>query len=226
MRPKICVSVKADSVEELERKAKRALEAGGDLVELRIDYLPNSAWGEVADLVMELADKAIVTVRPRWEGGRFTGDEEERMGLLDYLAGLGPAYVDVELQTLRKRPGLAGQARRIVSWHVLDHTPREDQLSRTVSEMLEFGGVSKVVTRVERFEDGLRLLRLFKLYPPERLIAFGVGAYGAFSRILSMIAGSPIVYSCLPGEEVAPGQPTLGEMLELVTILEEKGLWR
>jgi len=88
------------------------------------------------------------------------------------------------------------------------------------------GDIAKIVTKVNGFEENLRILRLYKIYPPEKLIAFGLGEKGLLSRILSILMGSPIIYTCLPGEEVAAGQPTVGEIIEIITMLESKEIWR
>ncbi|MEN2975082.1 MAG: type I 3-dehydroquinate dehydratase [Candidatus Caldarchaeales archaeon] len=226
MKPQVCVSIKARTVEELEWKAKRALDIGGDLVELRLDYLLNPFDEDLTRLVLDLSHRVVITIRPWWEGGEYQGDESSRISLFNELAELKPAYVDLELRTLKMKGDICMKARKIVSWHSLDGTPSIDIISRTVYEMLKLGDISKIVTKINNFEENLKILRLYKMYPPERLIAFGIGEYGILSRILSIIIGSPIVYSCLPGEELAPGQLTVGEVVEIMHLLEDKKLWR
>ncbi|MCS7125695.1 MAG: type I 3-dehydroquinate dehydratase [Aigarchaeota archaeon] len=226
MKPKICVSLKAKTVDELEWKAKRALDIGGDLVELRLDYLANPFSEDLIKLIIDIGDRAIVTFRPWWEGGEYRGEENLRVKLLEELARLKPAYVDIELRTIKKEVNLGKKTRRIISWHSLDKTPSFSMLTETVSEMLRLGDISKIVIKINSFEENLKILRLFKIFPPERLIAFGIDDSGIASRILSMIIGSPITYTCLPGEEVAPGQLTVGEVIEVMNLLEGRGLWR
>jgi 3-dehydroquinate dehydratase type I len=227
MKPKICVSVKARTINELEWKAKRALDIGGDLVELRIDYLENPSMEKLTKLVLDLSNRIIVTVRPQWEGGEFRGEEELRVKLLKELVRLKPAYIDLELKTVQDSMlKFDRESARIISWHILDNTPSLDELSLITSEMLKLGDIAKIVTKVNGFEENLRILRLYKIYPPEKLIVFGLGERGLLSRILSILMGSPIIYACLPGEEVAPGQPTVGEIIEIITMLESRGIWR
>lgn len=227
MKPKICVSIKAKTIQELEWKAKRALDIGGDLVELRIDYLEKVSIEELTKIVLDLSDRVIITVRPCWEGGHFKGGENSRIELIRKLLCLGPAYVDLEFKTMKEHlVRLGGETTRIISWHSFDNTPSLNELSQIVSEMHQLGGIAKIVTKVNGFEENLKILRLYQIYPPGKLIAFGLGEKGIPSRILSIILGSPIVYTCLPGEEVAPGQPTVGEMVEIINMLESRGLWR
>lgn len=227
MKPKICVSVKAKTINELEWKAKRALDIGGDLVELRIDYLENLSIDRLMKLILDLSNRIIITVRPLWEGGEFRGEEKSRIELMKELIQLKPAYIDVELKTLKEHMlEHSRESIRIVSWHRFDNTPSLDELSQIASEMLKLGDIAKIVTKVNGLEENLRIIRLYKMYPPERLIAFGVGEKSLPSRILSILMGSPLIYTCLPGEEVAHGQPTVGEMLEIITILESRSIWK
>lgn len=223
MRPKICVSVKAGEPEKLRWRAERALEMGADLVELRLDFLENPGENAAENLVEELGERAVVTLRPSWEGGRYEGEEGERLKLLGRFADLGPAYIDIELRAAGKFGNIKGRLGRIVSWHSFDSTPDYQTLSSMASEALNLGEIGKVVARVSGLGDSLRILRLYRDYPAERLVAFGMGAGSAASRILSAILGAPLIYACLPGEEVAPGQPTVGEVLELFELLEAMG---
>lgn len=221
MRPSICVSVKARRTIELRWKAERALEMGADLVELRLDFLENplSREVEVEELISQLGAQAVVTLRPRWEGGEFGGAEEERLEALERLSSLGPAYVDLELKAARKSNGIRGVKGRIVSWHSFSSTPEYRVLSLNASKALTLGEIGKVVAKASSLGESLRILRLYRDYPAERLVAFGIGAEAAVSRILSIFLGAPIIYACLPGEEVAAGQPTVGEVLELFEVI-------
>lgn len=227
MKTRICVSVKAREIDELEWKAKRALDVGGDLVELRIDYLEDPFTDKLRKLVLDLSDKVIITVRPSWEGGEFKGGENSRIELINELSSLNPAYIDLELTTTKDHEfNFNNETKRIISWHNFEYTPSIDKLSSLVSEMLNIGDIAKIVTKVNGFEENLKLLRLYRIYPSDKLIAFGLGEEGLTSRILSLLMGAPIIYTCLPGEEVAPGQPTIGEILEVVNLLESRLLWR
>jgi len=73
----ICVSVAANEVARaLELAAKAAPKAS--VLEIRLDAL---AKPEIAPFVEKLAVPLLFTCRPEWEGGSFTGTEEERFAL-------------------------------------------------------------------------------------------------------------------------------------------------
>jgi 3-dehydroquinate dehydratase-1 len=175
-------------------------------------------------LISSFADKVIVTLRPSWEGGRYDGSEGERIELLRMLSDSRPAYVDLELAAKNLAEvsmELKRKSRLIVSFHDFSGTPGEEELASRARESLRYGDIAKIVTLSRGMDDNLGILRLYRLdgIPAERLIAFAMGEAGAVTRILAPILGSPIAYSCLLGEEVAPGQLSithLKKVLELV----------
>jgi 3-dehydroquinate dehydratase/shikimate dehydrogenase len=89
-RPLLCATVTAPTMAAL--RAERDA-APGDMVELRLDTVRDP---DVAGALAGRRQPAIVTCRARWEGGHFTGSEEERQRLLGEALDLGAEYVDVE----------------------------------------------------------------------------------------------------------------------------------
>ena len=223
----ICVSVMGREITEIERKAEKALRLGGDLVELRLDFLKNLRLEELRRLVSRFAERAIVTLRPSWEGGGYKGSEEERIRIIEEAASEKPAYVDLELMTrdLEKvSRRLRRHTRLIVSFHDFSETPSEEALAARARRCLSYGDLGKIVTMSSSLSDNLKILGLYgrKDLPNGRLMAFAMGEKGVISRILSPILGSPIAYACLPGEEVAPGQLTLHELRGFLRLVEKR----
>ncbi|MEM1677076.1 MAG: type I 3-dehydroquinate dehydratase, partial [Nitrososphaerota archaeon] len=199
MKTKICVSVKARTVEELEDKASKAFKLGGDLVEVRLDYLEDISIPKISNLFSKYAGKIIATLRPRWEGGVYEGDEESRLSILKSIARLNPKFIDIEYNVAENLDLSYSNIGRIISWHNFNETPSLEILSTIVDKCLELGDIVKIVTMAKSLKDSLNVLKLYNLYPREKLVAFNIGEYGLFSRILSASAGSPIIYTCLPG---------------------------
>src|SRR5262245_58751580 len=73
----IVETVTADRMADLRRARDAVRDA--DLVELRLDGVADV---EVAGALAGRARPVVVTCRPRWEGGRFDGDEATRLRLL------------------------------------------------------------------------------------------------------------------------------------------------
>src|SRR5687767_2847394 len=89
--PRICVAIAAPTMAELRERRDRVTDA--DLVELRVDSVSDpSAAGALAGR----RTPVIVTCRARWEGGGFSGSEEERKRLLRDAHELGAEYIDIE----------------------------------------------------------------------------------------------------------------------------------
>src|SRR5436190_11394729 len=87
----ICATVTASTTAELRRRRDEVTEA--DLVELRLDSVSDPS---VAGALAGRRRPVIVTCRPAWEGGHFTGPEEDRHRILTEAFTLGAEYVDVE----------------------------------------------------------------------------------------------------------------------------------
>src|SRR5919107_2422619 len=88
----VCITVTGKDAEAI-RAARMAAEPDADLVELRLDSMARP------DPEAALADRrkpAIVTCRPRREGGMFRGSEEERLRILARAHALGAEFIDVE----------------------------------------------------------------------------------------------------------------------------------
>lgn len=216
-RARLCTSIVAETPGEMARKAALAFALGTDYVEFRVDKL-RSPSGRIAGALSRFARKSVITVRSRREGGSFEGGEGERLELISRLAGMRPAFVDVELSTVRENEGwwrsLRGASKRIVSWHDFEATPGLRALKALRDEALRLGDVAKLVSTATRIEDNLKMLSLCE-EDPGRVIAFCMGGLGAISRVLSLRLGSPLVYASLPGEAAAPGQLSITTMRRL-----------
>src|SRR3972149_5130170 len=89
--PLICVTVTGRTTEELRRA--RDLAAPADLVELRLDGVERP---DVSGAIEGRLRPVIVTCRPEWEGGAFSGCEEDRRRVLCDAVAAGAEFVDVE----------------------------------------------------------------------------------------------------------------------------------
>ena len=184
--------------------ASKQMEAESDLYEIRLDYFNTIDLDQVSQL---LNKPCILTLRCRSEGGKFQGSEEERIDLLQQLATLKPAYIDLETTVptaiIEK---IAKQTKVILSYHNFDHTPDLEMLWETLSRIPATH--YKIATMANSSLDSWRMLDLVK--KQRNLIGFCLGEKGSFSRILGAIFGNPITYACLE-EPTAPGQNSLAE---------------
>jgi 3-dehydroquinate dehydratase/shikimate dehydrogenase len=212
----ICVPIIARSNEEAVNKMAAA-SGVADLIELRLDYLPNP---DLPGLLGKNPKPVVVTCRTPKDGGEFGkapehegGSEEKRLKMLLCALELGADYVDIEFDapegSRRKVLDAAGSPERVIlSSHNFEKTP--DGLESLKSRMLAYapGAIVKIVTLAQSIEDNLKILDLLKNKKEgERLIAFCMGEDGEISRILSPLFGGEFTFGSLgPGEESAPGQ--------------------
>lgn len=199
---RLCATVTATSMADLRRR--RDLVAGADMVELRLDGVTD------VDVAGALADRrlpVIVTCRPLWQGGRFDGDEETRLHILERAWELGAEFVDVE--------DGAGEAfvarvhgRRIVrSYHDFETMPAdaEARLRRLAQSGAE---IVKLAVTAHRLADVVTLKHL-STQVAGRGVLLAMGPAGVTSRLLAARLGSPWTYA---GDHVAPGQLPLAQM--------------
>ncbi len=222
--PKICTAIPASSTGELQANIVKAFEQGSDYAEIRFDYLQGTNFKKIGKALKPYAARCIYTCRRSGEGGRFKGKEAARLNILKNLAEQRPAYIDVELSTVKETPNLvnslrSGGSKIIVSWHNFDETPNLEVLRKAYSDAVSFGDVAKIITFAHKFSDNSSILSLYNLAEKGRLIAFCMGESGILSRVLCPLLGSPFTYASLDDEKTAPGQIPLKELKEFYATL-------
>ena len=211
MKPMIVVSIAARTSCNANRMVCKARKLGGDLAEIRLDYLNREeSLGEISG-----AEKMplIATFRMRKQGGR---GEEEKHGNVENLVAAaeeGFDYVDVQIGTRNLRDVINKihrlGAKIIVSHHDFQKTPTNAQLDRMLRLCRASGAeIPKIVTTARRLEDNLRLLAFTRKASKDgKVICFGMGRIGAMTRVLSPIYGAAFTFASLDDRSsVAPGQ--------------------
>lgn len=168
-----------------------------DLVELRLDGVADV---DVAGALAGRTRPVVVTCRPRWEGGRFDGDEGTRLRLLGEAIRLGADYVDVEWMADWRSLPRGDRTALVLSAHDFERVPPD--LADRVRSMRESSARHlKVSVMAGRLRDCLSLRDAVKGDP---VIAVAMGSAGQITRLCPWITGSPWTY----GGAAAPGQVT------------------
>jgi 3-dehydroquinate dehydratase/shikimate dehydrogenase len=157
------------------------------------------------------ASQAVITCRPLREGGRFTGDESQRLDLLRRAAAPGPLAVDVEMDV---PPSDWPGGPIILSHHDFARVPADlDGLIRRLDASP--AAINKVAFTAAGAEDALLALDVLRA-ARKPTIALAMGQAGVASRILARKFGAFGTFASLDrGAESAPGQPTLAEFKDL-----------
>src|SRR6185436_15525931 len=203
----LCETVTGQSMADL-RAARDA--AVADMVELRLDGVADL---DVAGALHGRRKPVVVTCRPEWEGGRFTGAEEQRHRILADALSLGAEFVDVEWAALHAshQPGFgdivrSDPARVVVSSHDFTGVPAD--VESRARDMRSHGtAVIKVAVMPHALRDTLPLINIAR---DGGAVVVGMGDAGVPTRLLEAKYGSRWSYA---GNGIAPGQIPAERML-------------
>jgi 3-dehydroquinate dehydratase type I len=205
--------------------------APSDLVELRLDYLSDFSGLE---RLSKVGKEKIATCMPKWEGGLFSGAEEERIDVLRRCLAFAD-YATVELRTDEGlRRSLITETKKkkvkaIVAFHDFKKTPSKEKIISILNEEKSAGAdIAKAAFMAADDRDVLSLMRVLvevrddpKFKIP--VIAVSMGEAGKISRIVAPLLGSYLTYvSATKGRESAPGQLSFEEMETVLSALEGK----
>jgi 3-dehydroquinate dehydratase-1 len=221
MKYKTCVSIAETTPKKLKQTLKIALRKS-DYVEIRFDFLKTEQIPQVLENVKKDLKKIVCTLRPKSEGGKFAGNERERISILKLIAEYNPFLLDVEFNTIKQDKNLVKYLKTtktnlLISGHDFKKTPNFTELKKKLNQMGKFSSNVKIVTTAKSTDDSTRVLQLYNKKGKINLIAFAMGDSGRISRILSLYLGSPYAYVSL-GKPIAPGQFSVDEVNKILNL--------
>lgn len=221
MKYKTCVSIAEETPNKIKQILKTAL-TKSDFVEVRFDFLKTEQVPEALEIIKKDLKRIVCTLRPKTEGGKFKGNEKERIAILKLIAEYSPYLLDVEFNTLKKNPSLVKYLKKantklLVSWHDFKKTPSITELKKKMNQMSKFSSNVKIVCTAKSTDDSTRMLELYSKKRKNNLISFAMGDLGRISRILCLYLGSPYTYVSL-GKAVAPGQFSVDEIKKITNL--------
>ncbi|MHA1904187.1 MAG: type I 3-dehydroquinate dehydratase [Candidatus Thorarchaeota archaeon] len=225
MKKVLCVSL-------TKRTAKECLEfipsCEADMIEHRLDFMERIEL--LKDIYRTTQKPIIATCRSEKNGGRFTGNEDQRIRHLLTAISSGASFVDVEIETapvnlalVRGEASKAG-CRLIISKHYHDSTPTESELAAMLRRLSSVGAeIMKIVTTPKSSDDCMKILQLYFIEKKRdtSLIAFAMGSLGRFTRVFALFLGAPFMYTSIDhGEVAAPGQISFSDMKLILEVLQ------
>lgn len=204
---RVCMVATGTTMEELRRSREAAERA--DIVELRLDFVDRP---DVAGALAGRRTPVIVTCRAQWEGGRFTGSEDERRRILEAAVDQGAEYVDVEAASSFAGALIARRGGRgiVVSEHAFAAPPAD--ISRRFAALRRTGAeIAKLAVQVDSLSQ---MLPMFEIEPEpgngHGRVLIAMGTAGLASRVLASRLRSRWTYA---GDGVAPGQLSFDRLL-------------
>ena len=212
--PRIIVPLFARSLGALRPLAAAAdADPAAEVVELRLDPLPEVDFSAALALVRSLTDKPlIVTIRTKAEGGELAlMPDTYAAHCRALLAQGGVDALDIEWKACGPhRDALRNAARAacaaaLYSEHHFDGTPATDAMADTLVGMADAGAdIAKLAVMPHTAADAARLLeataRAHAARPGVPLITMSMGAIGAVTRF----CGGAIVNAAPPGRNFRP----------------------
>jgi len=216
----ICVPIVEDNIRDALRSAERALEVA-DIVEFRVDYFRDIREEDIVEMANY---PSIVTIRAHWEGGRYRGSYDRRIGLFKVAIENNVKYIDVELREKRNRElvdfrdDTGSKTEVIISYHDFEETPPYNTLRDMVNRELEIGDIGKFATMVKSKKDILNILGVTQEFEG-RVIGIGMGEMGKLTRILGTYFGSILTFASMEGKSSAPGQIDVKRLREIYSLI-------
>jgi 3-dehydroquinate dehydratase/shikimate dehydrogenase len=212
---RLCVPIFVHSLDQARRDIARAIEAGADLIELRLDHVAD------VSVAIELQDAFpqstfILTKRAARQGGDCEDSDADRLPWLLHARGDRANWVDIEADSepnvLKYAFAEQGADRRtILSQH--DFKTRPTDLTKKFVAMQESpASVAKVAWQARSLRDNIEAFELM-LAGPKPAIAICMGEAGQISRILAKKFGAFLSFASLEDRSAtAPGQVRIADL--------------
>jgi 3-dehydroquinate dehydratase / shikimate dehydrogenase len=208
----LAVAIQVKNGAQTSAAITSAINGGAEMLELRLDYLENPTLQAVADIISHARQgglPVIATCRPDWEGGQFSGGEQERLRILEEAARIGADYIDIELLADAGELG----ARQIISNHDFEQLPG-DFAERWAKIRQRRPAVAKIAYMARHIDDCFAGMDMLRQYPGS--IALAMGQEGLITRLLAKKLNGFLTFASLgEGANTAPGQISLEQFKTL-----------
>lgn len=220
---KICVSVCAETADELYNQFNRA-EQFADVIEIRFDCLKDveekHLWTLIGKFSKSFKGNLLATYRPSEQGGNknLSASEREKFWRHSYVfefASMADFEQDFDIERIYSLWGKVFKT-VIKSFHDFSDVP--ENLDNVCENLLENADVIKIAVQTSDITDSIPIWKLLKKAKSEnkQIIPIAMGEAGKWTRILGLAHGAFMTYSSLgSGSETAPGQVSAKDLIEV-----------
>ncbi len=214
---KICVSVCAETADEMLEQIKRA-EDLADLIEIRFDCLQKE---ESKKLNHPYNENYIFTFRPKEQGGKRDLSLREREEF--WNSGNDFCGADFEEDVVKNHFGQRFSP-VICSYHDFEGVPDNlIQIYERIKNINANVDVIKIAVQANDITDSLAVWKLLERAKADnkQIIPIAMGETGKWTRILGLAHGAFMTYAALDaGSETAPGQISATDLIEVYRVKE------
>ncbi len=222
----LAAAIEVHSPDHVKEQAARAAQLGAEMIELRLDGLPNLSEQAVRDSIRNAKSSElpiIATCRDPKEGGVNSHGPDQRLQTLLWAIEENVEFVDCEyanykedikeqLSTAVKK---AGSTRLILSAHQFQGKFNDLQVLYDCILAVEPDAIPKLVYQANHINDCFEAFDVLHDKDGD-VIILCMGPAGMISRILAKKLGSLVSYASLEtAAETAPGQCTVEQMRSL-----------
>ncbi len=213
---KICISICAETVDELIERIKRA-EDSADIIEIRFDCLNRLHFKKFLSDLGNFKQNFLATFRPQEQGGKRNISLSERRRFWESVsASSNAAYFDIEPDLQKKIVHLRIRW-RIASFH--NFSDLKINLKNIYNELTETNSdIIKIAVQTNDITDTIPIWKLLEKAKSEnkKIIPIAMGESGKWTRILGLAHGAFMTYAALDaGRETAPGQVSVSDLVEV-----------
>lgn len=220
---KICVSVCAETAEDLFDQIKRA-EESADVIEIRFDCLKDveekSLWIFLGKISKSFKGELLATYRPSEQGGKRNLSQTEREKFwrdshIFEFALLADLEQDFDVEKIYSLWGKVFKT-IIKSFHDFSKVP--ENLDSIYENLSKSADVIKIAVQTSDITDSIAIWKLIEKAKAEnkQIIPIAMGEAGKWTRVLGLAHGAFMTYSSLgSGSETAPGQVSVSDLTEV-----------
>jgi 3-dehydroquinate dehydratase-1 len=216
--------------------SKKAAKMGADVLEVRLDLLGIRNSKTAAETIRKIKSETelpvIITNRSRNEGGKWEGEEGERIRLIKDLLSIkdGPDAVDFELSADKVERDNAIKVAKthgktvIISAHDFSKTPSSQEMKTTLEKAFLAGAdIAKLAVMPHSMRDTLDLLEVAMdaRNAGMTVCTIAMGKLGKHTRAIAPLYGSVLTYASVENSmSSAPGQLPVDELKKVMELLE------
>ena len=175
-----------------------------------LDFEEVDVEKSIAALKEAIALPVIFSVRAVRDGGHFSGDEKQRLVILQAAIDSEVKWIDIELAIEDKsrkalvKSAKAANCQIIASQHDMNGTPSSEEIVTFVTSNGDSGDIVKFCSTLKDHQDALQLVDAANTLsaqdstPPYSIMALGNG--GDWTRIHAPTLGQDLVYATMRDE--------------------------